>query len=178
MSYKELVLGSGYSDTIKKQLFLDDKQSFENLVTLDINPDANPTVVWDLNNLPLPFDDEEFDEIHAYDVLEHIGRQGDVTRFFEEFGEYWRILKPDGLLFATVPSGMKAAFSDPGHTRVINEITILFLSQEEYKDQVGRTKMTDYRNVWKKDFQVVAVRRNDYEHNLSFILRKVDVPDL
>jgi hypothetical protein len=54
----------------------------------------------------------------------------------------------------------------------------MFLSQEEYKKQVGIKKMTDYRHIWTKDFDVVAVRRNDRNHNLSFILRKVDGTDL
>ena len=174
MSYKELVLGAGHSDRLVKGLSVEGREEFNDVTTLDINESANPDVVWDLNNRPLPFEDETFDEIHAYDVLEHIGRQGDYIGFFEEFGEYWRILKPGGLLFVAVPSGMKAAFSDPGHTRIFTEITPLFLSQREYEAQVGKTKMTDYRNIWKKHFDIMVIKRSDIDHNLSFILRKPD----
>ena len=172
MSYRELLLGVGNSN--KKEYFVDDHPTWENVTTLDMNAEHNPDVVWDLNVRPLPFEDETFDEIHAYDVLEHIGRQGDYKGFFEEFGEYWRILKPGGLLVATVPSGMKAVFSDPGHTRVINELTLVFLSQKEYVKQVGITKMTDYRNIWKKDFDIMAIKRDDTNHSLAFMLRKPD----
>src|SRR6185312_16493300 len=76
---------------------------WHNLTTLDNNPRHKPDVVWDLNQRPLPFDDETFDEIHAYEVLEHIGTQGDWRSFFAEFSEYWRILKPNGALVGTVP---------------------------------------------------------------------------
>ena len=89
---KELVLGSGHKS--RKVLSSDKDKEYKNAVTLDINPDCNPDVVWDLNERPLPFEDKEFDEIHAYEVLEHIGTQGDYRGFFEEFEEYYRILKP------------------------------------------------------------------------------------
>jgi hypothetical protein len=44
------------------------------LVTLDMNPNCDASLVWDLENHPLPFPDEHFDELAAYDVLEHIGK--------------------------------------------------------------------------------------------------------
>ena len=105
---------------------------WEELVTLDINPAHDPDVLHDLTVLPLPFRDDEFDEIHAYEILEHTGQQGDYRFFFAQFQEFWRILKPDGLFIATVPHWQGLwAWGDPGHTRVINEGTLVFLCQEE-----------------------------------------------
>ena len=57
-----------------------------------------------MNKLPLPFDNDTFDEIHAYEVLEHVGKQGDYIFFFAQFSDLYRILKPNGLLVAMSPS--------------------------------------------------------------------------
>ena len=153
--YSELVIGAG--NCKNKRLFLPNKSAFSNVTTLDIDPLTKPDVLWDLNVRPLPFKDESFDEIHAYEVLEHLGKQGDYKGFFEEFGEYWRILKPNGYLIASTPVTEVHRWGDPGHTRHINDSTITFLSQKAYKAGVGKTAMTDYRAVWKKDFDIVYI---------------------
>ena len=76
---RELLLGAGHDR--QKRIWLQDDSKFKNLVTLDINPDAKPSVIFDLELITLPFKSDLFDEIHAYEVLEHVGRQGD-WRFF------------------------------------------------------------------------------------------------
>ena len=63
------------------------------------------------------------------------------------------------------------AFGDPGHTRVINEGTLSFLNQDEYMKQVGKTSMTDYREVYKVSFKPVFMQKDD--NNFFFILEKV-----
>lgn len=124
---------------------------WKSLTTLDLLPDVGADVVHDLNDLPYPFDNESFDEIHAYEVLEHCGVQGDWRFFFDQFTEFHRILKPSGLFYATVPSWNSCgAWGDPGHTRVINEMSIHFLQQSSY-DEKGRP-MTDYRSFYKADW--------------------------
>lgn len=167
---KELVLGAGH--TSNKYLTLDGSNKYHSPVTLDINPLCNPDVVWNLNDRPLPFKDEEFDEIHAYEVLEHIGVQGDYRGFFSEFSEYFRILKKGGHLCASVPKWDSIwAWGDPSHTRIINAGTLSFLSQEAYKSQLGRTAMADFREIYKADFKCVhsSVEKDNY----FFILEKV-----
>jgi len=76
---RELLLGAGHDHG--KRVWLHDASKFKNLVTLDINPDAKPSVIFDLELKSLPFKANVFDELHAYEVLEHVGRQGD-WRFF------------------------------------------------------------------------------------------------
>jgi hypothetical protein len=166
---KELLIGCG-SRRIK-DLWIDDYKFFENLATLDINNIHNPDVEWDLEEHPLPFDDNEFDEIHAYDVLEHIGMQGDAQGFFEEFNDYWRILKPGGYFLATVPS-LKSfwLWGDPGHRRTISLGTLAFLHKENYS-QVGRTKMSDYRYLMNCDWDVVNFTENDFD--FKFVLKVI-----
>ena len=151
--YTELIIGVGSRP--QKILAAKGREHWSNLTTLDINGDHNPDVVWDLNNKPFPFEDNSFNEIHAYEVLEHIGTQGDYKAFFEEFSEYWRILKPGGILFGTSPSiNSPWLWGDPGHTRVISPQVFTFLSQQEYTRQVGKTAITDYRFMYKADFQI------------------------
>ncbi len=100
-AYNELPIGCG--SKYVKAIHFNERPHRNNLVTLDINRDHRPDVVWDLNPLPLPFADNSFDEIHAYEVLEHTGVQGDYRFFFAQFSDFWRILKPGGVLIGTVP---------------------------------------------------------------------------
>jgi SAM-dependent methyltransferase len=137
---------------------------------IDIDPDCKPDLLADLNDGLPPDWIDKFDEIHAYEVLEHLGRQGDWRGFFEEFEGYWRVLKPGGRLIATVPRYDSLwAWSDPGHTRIISEGTLSFLSRAMYERDVGKTTMTDYRSVYHGDF--VAETVQPAGDTLIFILR-------
>lgn len=167
---KELLMGCG--QRTQKDLFVNDRSEFEGVVRLDHNADHKPDIVWDLRKHPLPFADNEFDEIHVYDVLEHLAPQGDYQFFFNEFNEYWRILKPDGLFHASVPDLMSRwAWGDPSHTRVIMPENLTFLQQAEYEKQVGKTKMSDFRYLYKADFKVVHLNIKD--GTFFFILQAV-----
>lgn len=127
------------------------------LTTLDAYDGHKPDIVHDLEQMPWPFADNTFDRIDAYEVLEHLGRQGDARSFFAHFYECWRILKPGGYLAATCPSYKSVwAFGDPSHTRVISSGSITFLDQEQYAKQVGKTAMSDFRWLWKGDFKAVV----------------------
>lgn len=167
---RELLLGCGAKRD--KLIAPPDHKEWEGLVTLDVEARHDPDVVWDLNQTPWPFEDDSADEIHAYEVLEHLGQQGDAKAFFAHFWEMWRILKPGGLVIATVPSWKSMwAFGDPGHRRVINGGSLIFLNQEEYHNQVGVTAMCDYRNTWRGDF--VKVSEKELEHQYCFVLEAV-----
>jgi SAM-dependent methyltransferase len=169
--YRELLLGAGNSTT-KKVRHGDLTAEWKGLTRIDIDPDCKPDVVHDLNILPYPFDDNTFDEIHAYDVLEHLGKQGNWRGFFAEFSELYRIIKPDGVLCGLVPAWDSPwAWGDPGHTRVITRGTLLFLSQKFYADEVGKTNLTDYRHIYKGDFELVA--ENEGEHQYGFVLKAI-----
>lgn len=174
--YRELLIGCGHSR--EKRVFTPDDPlggTWKDLTTLDINPTCKPDVVFDLRRLglmDLPFDSNHFDELHAYEILEHIGCQGEVEQFFAEFHEYWRVLKPGGYLCATVPDYKSLwAWGDPGHTRVINAGTLLFLSKKQY-EQLGRTAMSDYRGLlYDMDFEVV--RAKTHGELFVFVLRAI-----
>ncbi|MCK5346556.1 MAG: methyltransferase domain-containing protein, partial [Candidatus Heimdallarchaeota archaeon] len=112
---KELILGCGHR-VDKKLMSPTEDLSYHDAVTLDINPAVKPDYTVDLNDVVLPFGDDIFDEIHCYEVLEHLGEQGDHEFFFDQFSEFWRILKNDGLFIATVPAwDSEWAWGDPSH---------------------------------------------------------------
>ena len=170
---QELIIGCGKKRD-KKILSSNDNYEYENPTTLDINPDVKPDIIHDMEIIPLPFDDYEFEEIHAYSILEHIGQQGDYRFFFNQFTDFWRILKPDGKFYAIVPSYDSVwAWGDPSHKRMINPGTLVFLSQDEYKKQIdnGNTAMTDFRYIYKADFKVIYCEQ--VGGNLHFILKAI-----
>jgi SAM-dependent methyltransferase len=146
--------------------------NFEEVVTIDMDPGCKPTYVWDLQEFPWPVNKEHFDAVHAYEVLEHLsipegkfdevhayevlcnlGGVGNWKFFFQLWKEIWNCLKPGGLVCASTPWWESVwAWQDPGHRRVYSPHLLTYLSQEEYKKQVGKTAMTDYRGVWHPPF--------------------------
>jgi cyclopropane fatty-acyl-phospholipid synthase-like methyltransferase len=143
---------------------------WDELVTLDINPDHKPSVVHDLMSFPYPFDDNTFDEIHAYEVLEHTGQQGDYKFFFKQWDEFYRILKPKGFFFGTCPTATSVwAWGDPSHTRILSEENLYFLSQNFYNDQVGITAASDFRYIYKSDFDATTVQDEEVD-SFKFML--------
>jgi SAM-dependent methyltransferase len=174
-NYRELLIGCG-NRRDKRVMLKDDDGTWCNLTTLDIDPEVNPDVVFDLNTLgaqKLPFDDDTFNELHAYDVLEHFGTQGDWRGFFAQFYEFWRVLKPGGLFFACLPHWESSwVWADPGHTRCLPREALVFLEQQQYAEQVGQTPMTDYRHVWKGNFQTAATNE-DNPDVFQFVLRAI-----
>ncbi len=167
--YCELLLGCG-RDRRKLLSPKDSGNEWKNLYTLDIDPTLNPDYVHDLNILPLPFNDCSFDEVHAYEVLEHVGRQGDYVAFFALFTELHRILKDGGSIFASVPCwDSEWAWGDPGHTRVITPGMLQFLEQKRYG--VENNPMTDYRHIYKVDFEVEGVM--EQKERMYFVLKKL-----
>lgn len=151
-----LLIGSGseHGKRIKMEKSPEADFSTYSLVKLDIDPDLKPDVVHDLDVMPYPFADNEFDEIHAYEVLEHCGTQGDGKFFFDQFAEFWRILKPDGLMMISVPMWDSwMAWGAPDHKRVLPSCLFGFLDPRYY-DNVGKPGYADYRKwLGKTDFE-------------------------
>jgi len=163
-----LIIGAGSSQTLRVATPLSNLPA--QITTLDIEPSHGTDVVWDLNELPWPFEDNSFSELHAYEVLEHLGAQGDAKSFFAHFGEIYRILEPNGYLCGSCPRYDSLwAWSDPSHRRVISEGSFTFLDQTQYALQVGKTSMTDFRSIWKGDFETESLEKTSDQ--LYFLLK-------
>ena len=168
MAYRELLIGCGSNK--KKKIHSNSSDKWVNLTTLDINPDHKPDVIWDLEQFPYPFASDTFDEIHAYEVLEHTGQQGDYKFYFKQFSELARILKDGGLLFGSVPKPDSVwAWGDPSHKRVLPPESFVFLDQKTY-EQVGKTNLSDFRYIWKDSFEIQFA---DYSEHCFFFILKV-----
>lgn len=193
--YRELLIGCGH--TRDKRVFIPGREyEWKNLTTLDIDPACEPDIVFDLSTLlenslrsrNLVYDtsidvayynanstmeSNTFDEIHAYEVLEHCGPQGNYKLFFAQFQEFWRVLKPDGYFCATVPDYRSIwAWGDPSHTRIINAGTLVFLSREQYEKQVGKTAMSDFRSLMgNMSFDIVQAQT--IGETFRFVLRAI-----
>jgi SAM-dependent methyltransferase len=82
---------------------------------LDVRTNVGADIVHNLNELPLPIPDQQFDEIIAYHVLEHI------REFYPLMDELHRILKTGGILHVVVPHHTDWTFwRDPGHITHFN----------------------------------------------------------
>lgn len=190
--YRNLLVGCGHArdKRLEPAHFLPSPDPYQRigprvwrgqLETLDYESPCEPDIVWDLNVTPWrrksntryeKIADDSYNEVHAYEVLEHLGAQGRYRDFFDTFSEIWRVLKPGGFLCATCPSRQSHwLWGDPGHTRVVLPVSLTFLTQPEYDRQKGVTTMSDYRSVYRADFDVVHSYDNKETH--SFILQAV-----
>lgn len=85
-------------------------------------------VVHDINDLPLPFEDDEFDYILCQDILEHI-------EYIPVLKELHRILKEKGIIEIRVPHfTSKNNFVDPTHKKLFSFQTFdFFVENPAYK---------------------------------------------
>lgn len=191
----ELLLGCGFA----RQKLLGapgtDLQ-WKDLYTLDINNKCKPDLLCDMNNferwymrdftghgvscidtdpdLDAPhIMDSFFQEVHAYEVLEHLGQQGDAESFFATFRNIHRVLVPGGFLFGTCPSRYSAwAWGDPSHRRIISQESLVFLSQDIIaSNRKANTAMSDFSDIWDLDFKIIASSDNHQTH--TFCLQAI-----
>lgn len=152
-----LMLGAGHTKPERRYKTLESAPEEETeWVRLDINPQTKPDALfnldwiekpWWLGGWWLPFRANKFDEIHGYSVIEHYGRQGDWRGFFRGMKELWRVLKHGGVFIGGCPSyDDKWAFGDPGHTRIVTDGTLSYLTKEFYDINLAKTPATDYRS--------------------------------
>jgi hypothetical protein len=182
---------------------VDEALRWQQVLRVDLNPDCQPDYVMDIekglttygappaNHWCTPFFfpepsswggharyrlmEDSFHEVHAYEVLEHLGQQGDATSFFATFDDIWRVLVPEGWLCATVPSRYSQwLWGDPGHRRVIYPASLVFLNRPQYDKQLGRTASSDYRSMFVGDWDIVYSHDNEETH--SFVLQAVKPP--
>jgi SAM-dependent methyltransferase len=192
LPYHELLLGCGRARDKRIHVPGLPQRGWQALITLDVNPNVDADLHCDLNAQP-PWHAWEhesrvtyellsdyWNEIHAYEVLEHLGQQGDAKALLGQFSEIWRLLKPNGYLCATVPSRFSPwLWGDPSHRRAIVPETLVFLDQAQYQIQIdqlaaGRiSPMSDFRDTcgYRADFKLID--SHDNRTTFSFILQAI-----
>lgn len=105
------------------------------LAGIDIRPlSASPVFDYRVGNLvldPIPWADDSFGSVSAFDFLEHVPRllptpdgRATVFPFVRLMDEIWRVLAPGGLFYALTPAFPNAeAFVDPTHVNIIAQGT-------------------------------------------------------
>lgn len=141
------------------EIYSAERRRLQNSISLDIGPGnnlrnpfgcdevcgvdviANPLQKIEAADLvvePIPFGDNFFDYITAYDFLEHIPRLIYMPHrrlpFIELMNEIWRTLKPGGIFFSHTPIYPYAsAFRDPTHVNILTVETFPLYFDDDYK---------------------------------------------
>lgn len=117
----------------------------------------NVDVVHDLNKIPYPFKNNQFDIVIANHVLEHI------ENFFNVMEEIYRILKPEGILRVLVPHFSSInAYADPTHVRFFAMKTFKYLSDKHY--------LSYYHNDRKINFNIRKISFNPENNFISKVV--------
>lgn len=173
---KCLMLGAGSGKPEVKVSTEEGDNVERDWTTLDLMPIHSPDIEFDLSlikwGVGIPVDSESFDEIHAYEVLEHFSQQGDFKAFFKEFREFWRILKSGGFFYGSCPTrGSFWQWGDPGHTRTISMGTLTFLTKSHYIDE-KKSASSNYSDYVDPCWWTVE-GSGERDETFFFILRKV-----
>lgn len=113
------------------------KSSEPDVIRLDKSSEVEPDIVWDLDELPYPFDDSNFSEIECFDVIEHLQ---DIPKTLEEF---YRILEPNGTLKITTPHFSCAnSFVDPTHKWHLSYFSFDYFCQKHQLSYYSDAKYT------------------------------------
>lgn len=138
-------------------------------INVDVIEAVNPDVVWDLNVFPYPFDDNTFEEILAYSILEHLD---DVVGAMEEIH---RIARPGAVVEIGVPYWDSYGFAtDPTHKHMFTEHTFEFF-----------TGSSDYEFITTARFKLINLERHYHpklrwmpeflKERLKYLLKEVVV---
>lgn len=101
---------------------------------VDFSTDTFEVKTADLNIEKIPYPDNYFDYVTAYDFLEHVPRiiyvDGKIRNpFIELMNEIWRVLKPGGIFKAHTPYyPHPEVFQDPTHVNFITTSTVEYFT--------------------------------------------------
>jgi len=112
-----------------------DRWQGDEYVNVDITEPCD--VIWDLNKVPFPFKDDEFREVRAVDIIEHL------SNWEGALGEIVRVTQNQGLVRIKVPYYVWG-LGHPNHRRVFSHNTFEILIKNNPRYGCG-----DFRVVYK-----------------------------
>lgn len=133
-------------------------------VGVDLNPDSDADLRFDLTHFPYPFAGNTFDLIVCKQILEHLP---DLEKTFEEF---FRILKPNGRIHAESPHfSCFYVHGDPTHKRAFSYMTPEHFTKNG-KFKIVNRRITFHRSFRWWGFHILANRfPTGYERFWTFI---------
>ena len=144
--------------------------NMEEVHGIDIRQDLDARIrSADLAVEPIPYGDEFFDAVTAFDFIEHVPRivYAPARRFcfVELMNEIHRVLKPGGVFLSHTPAFPSApAFRDPTHVNIITEETFPLY----FDDRNRLAAMYGFRG----HFRIVKQRWHANRVHLVTIMRK------
>lgn len=114
-------------------------RSGDTTVAIDKSPDSQAEIIRDFAKRGIPFEDNTFDEVRCYDVIEHIEEYQDLIFTFNEIH---RVLKNDGVFHFTTPNGLEAGFSHMTHHRVFFAGSFEYL-KEDHSPEFEHMRISD-----------------------------------
>jgi hypothetical protein len=100
-------------------------------VNIDLNPAVHPDLVYDLNQMPWPFEGDSFVEVLAFDVIEH------CDNVVATMDEIHRVCRREASVRITVPHfSCSNAYTDPTHRH--------FFGHESFDYVTGEHKFSFY----------------------------------
>ncbi len=126
-------------------------------INLDVANIPGCDVVYNIENLPLPFPNNHFEEILCNDILEHI-------EYTSVLKDLHRVLAPGGIMHIRVPHfTSKNNAIDPTHKRIFSIETFDFFCNGTTKgNKAGRYMYPDFV------FNVAQAPHLTFEHSLKF----------
>ena len=117
------------------QILNDNKKVY--WLNLEMYKDKGVNIVHDLDKYPYPFKDNTFDVVFANMVLEHLDSK------IKPIEELWRIIKPNGIIFAIVPYyNSKGALTHIDHKQFFDEGTYKRFDGLNHRDlHASKTKV-------------------------------------
>jgi SAM-dependent methyltransferase len=121
---------------------------------------------------PMPFENNFFNVVTAFDVLEHLSREPRVgaNEFISVLNDIHRVLAPGGIFLALTPAfPSSAAFQDPTHVNIITTFTShYFIGQHAPAKLMGYGLNAHFDLVsqfWNMPFSQIT---SEYPENLTY----------
>ena len=90
----------------------------DGFINVDQHPSTGADFVWNLEDLPWPWEDNSVEEMRLVHVLEHLGQQTD--KYLAIIQEIYRVAAPEATIFIEVPHPLHPDFlGDPTHCRPV-----------------------------------------------------------